>query len=96
MSPFIFAIVNMDGEQTVAINTKQYWKDNKCLTDGYSEPESEVLELLLEKVQLCSYMESMFLLPIKWATDDATLKQKLIDAGLDFDPKFQKWMKTQI
>lgn len=97
MMPFIFAIVDDHGDQSIFINTKECWAERGCLTDYYSEEESAILEPILKKARLYNLMESTYAAgPISQEFTDQELHQKLLACGLDFDPTFQEWMEGEV
>jgi hypothetical protein len=89
-SYFISAIVKVEGELHVWINTRHHWESFGYLTDSYTSSERRRLAPILKKVGLCELAESVYeSCPLEASALE--LKQRLELECVSNDSSFQAW-----
>ena len=74
----------------VYINPIQYWKDEECLADQYSDEEWNDLEPILDILGLYEVVESTF--ETEEFLHEEDLEQALLNEGFVKQPDFEMWL----
>ena len=94
-SNFIAAVLEVDGNIEVWLNTRQHWNERGSLVSFYPEKLESEVELILDVVKLCSLQESIFE-PCRNDRDLAKIKTQLLRMGVMLEPDFQSWAEKEI
>lgn len=96
-SKLIGAVVEVEGQFEIFINSRQVWQTEQRLTDGYSEEERELVEAVISRLRLCNLMESTYE-PCR-STDYENIREiktALMKAGVMVEKDFQLFMENQV
>jgi len=92
---YIAAVLKVDDQIEVWINTRAHWNEEGCLIDSYSSEDQKEIDEIKDIVGLCGLQESVYE-PCRsgQSQDDITLL--LMSAGVEIDSDFQAWAQKEI
>ncbi len=93
-SALIAAVVDVDGQILVFINSRDEWNRNHRLTDTYSEAEQLLVDDLTDQLSLCNEMESTYS-PCKPGLSAEGVRTQLRRAGVEVHQEFEQWMTEE-
>lgn len=96
-SKLIGAVVEVDGKFEIFINSRHVWQTEQRLTDGYSEEEQKLVEVVVSQLRLCNLMESTYE-PCR-STDYENIREiktALMRAGVMVEKDFQLFMENEV
>lgn len=94
-SEFLAAVLDVDGNIEVWINTRENWDARGALVDSYTEAEAEKVDIITDAVKLCNLAESQYE-PCRDGRTVSQIKAELKKACVEVDSDFQVWAEAEI
>lgn len=94
-SQLIAAVLEIDGNFEIWINTRDNWNTRGSLVGSYTEEEQILIEQVTDKTNLCNLAESQYE-PCRPGRTKAQIVTELTLAGVPIDPGFQQWAEDEL
>lgn len=94
-SEFLAAVVFVDGNTEVWINTRANWVMKKSLVDYYTDREQKLVDKITANTRLCNLAESLFE-PCMGGRSAKQIKAELQKSCVQVDSDFQRWAEKEV